>query len=83
MVGASGGERGRPLREVRGKEGAGKSKIYDARAPNERHGKPSKHARKVKESEPQVCSPVEVGGSGGNLVLLENPKGVCSGVVDI
>jgi len=60
MVGARGGEGVGPFCEIRGEEGARKSKVYDARAPNEGHGKPSKYARNVKERKPQLCGPVEV-----------------------
>ena len=38
MFGASGGEGVSPFRKVRSEEGASKSKVYNAGAPNERHG---------------------------------------------
>jgi len=83
MVGACGGEGVGPFCEVGGEEGARKGKVYDAGAANERHGKPSKNTRDVKESEPQLCGPVEIGGRGSYLILLENPKGVGRGVIDV
>jgi len=83
MVGASRWEGVRPLRKVLSEEGTGEGKVYDARAPNERHGEPGKYARHVKETEPQFCGPVKVGGRRIDLVLLEDPKGVCRGVVNV
>jgi len=48
-----------------------------------RHGKPSKDALEVKESELQFRGPVKVRGRGGNLVLFEDPMGVSRGLVNI
>jgi len=73
----------RPLCEIRCKERAGEGKVQDAGAPNERHREPNEHTRGVEEGESEVGGPVEVGGRGGNLVLLEGPEGVGRGVMDI
>jgi len=83
VVRARRGEGVGPFSEVGSEQGASKGKINDARAPNERHGKPGEDARDVKESEPQFCGPVEIGGRGGDCVLLEDPKGVGRGVMNI
>jgi len=83
MVGACRGEGVGPFGEVGGKEGARKGKVYNTGAPNERHRKPSKNTRDVKESKPQLCGPVEVWGRGSYLILLESPKGVGRGVMNV
>jgi len=82
-MGASGGKGVGPLCKVGSKEGASKGKVYDARAHNERHGKPAKDTRDVEETEPQFRGLVKVGRRGGDLVFFEYPKWVCDGVVDV
>jgi len=83
MVGACGGEGVGPFCEVGGEEGVREGKVYDPGATNEGHGKRSKNSWDVKESEPQLCGPVEIGGRGSNLILLKHSKGVGSGVMNV
>jgi len=83
MVGSGGGKGVRPFCEVWCKEGAGESKVEDAVAPNEGHGKPSKHTRGVEEGEAQIRRPIKVRGRGGDLIFLEGTEGVSRGVVNI
>ena len=83
MVRPGRGKGVRPLCEVWREERAGEGEVQDAGAPNECHREPSKHTWGVEEGETEVGGPVEVGGRGGDLVLLEGPEGVGRGVLDI
>ena len=82
MVGASGGEGVGLFRKIGGEEGASKSKVEDAGAPNEGHRKPSENTWDVKERKHQFRGPVKVGSRSGDLLFFEDPKGVCRGVVN-
>jgi len=83
MVGACGGEGVCPFCEVGGEERTRKGKIYYAWAPDQGHGKPSKITRDIKESKPQLCGPVKIGGRGSYLILLKDSKGVGRGVMNV
>jgi len=83
VVRASGGERVGPLCKIWCEGRTSQGKVWDAPAPYERLRKTSEDSRGIEEGKSHLCRPVKVGGPGCYLILLEFPKGVGGGVVDV